>query len=96
MGVNVVLNNKGLAELRCSPGVQAELERLMERAKTQARASAPVESGDYKDSLEVTVDVTTGARPRARARLGSSVDYAMQVEAEHGTLNRALDAIGGE
>ncbi|HET6865465.1 MAG TPA: hypothetical protein VFH80_28310 [Solirubrobacteraceae bacterium] len=96
MGVDVRVNNQGLAELRCSPGVQAELERLMERAKSQARADAPVESGDYRDSLQVTVDVTKGARPRARARLGSDVDYAMQVEAAHGTLNRALDAIGGE
>ena len=68
-------------------------QRRIGRALSAAEASAPVESGAYKRSLRVE-RVEHPSRPVLR--VVADVDYAMQVEAEHGTLSRSLDAALGD
>lgn len=52
----------------------------------RARASAPVDTGAYRDSIRV-VDDPTGER--ARSRVVASVPYATLVESRTGNLRRA-------
>lgn len=84
----VKLNSKGVAELLKSSGVRADLTARGERVLASAQSSAPVASGAYKESLSVTQDTTD----RAVVRVGASVAHAFIVEANTGTLARALDA----
>lgn len=71
-------------------GVEAMLDAPAERALSAAQASAPVESGAYRDSLRVETDHTD----RMVKRVVSDVDYALVVEANTGNLARALDSAG--
>lgn len=89
----VSLIHSGMSELLHDPGVGGELERRMQRALVEAEASAPVVSGTYRDRLKVE---TVQHPSRVVVRLVADVDYAMIVEAAHGTLSRALDAAGGQ
>ena len=69
-------------------GVRDDLRDRAERVLSAAQAAAPVDTGAYQASLEVTEDTTD----RAAVRVGASVPYAMVVEADRGVLARALDA----
>lgn len=60
-----------------------------QRVLAAAKANAPVDSGDYKRSLEMDV-VQHPSRPVVR--VGAHVPYGMAVEAAHGTLARAKGA----
>lgn len=87
----VRLNHSGVADLLKDSGVRAELTRRMERVKQEAVSSAPVASGDYRDSIHIEQDTTD----RAAVRVVAGTDHALVVEARTGTLARALDAAGG-
>lgn len=88
----VVLNSAGIAELLKDVGVRAELHRRGEQVAEAARASAPVETGAYRDSI-VVVD---GESPsRAHVRIGATVQYAAVVELRTGNMARSLDAAAG-
>ena len=89
MPVRVRLNSAGMRALLKDPGVRADLVARGERVAAAARASAPVESGAYRASIGVTVDDHPS---RVAVHVGASVPYGMEVEADHGTLSRALDA----
>jgi hypothetical protein len=69
-------------------GVEGMLEDSAQRALSAAQGSAPVASGAYRDSLHIETDHTD----RMVKRVVSDVDYALVVEANTGTLARALDA----
>ena len=86
---DVKINPAGLRELYKSGGVRGELERRGGRVLAQAVATAPVDSGNYRASLRM---VSEDHPSRAAVHVGASVDYAWVVEADHGTLARALDA----
>lgn len=90
MATRVRLYHDGMEELLKSAGVRADLTGRAERVASAARASAPVESGAYRDSIHVEADTTD----RAAARVVAGVSYAMVVEANTGNLARALDAAG--
>ena len=87
----VVLNPAGVRALLHDPGVRADLTKRGERVLAAAQSSAPVESGDYRASLHLEVDDHPS---RVAVHVGVSVPYGMEVEADHGTLSRALDAAG--
>lgn len=89
MAVRVRLNSAGMRALLKAPGVQTDLLARGQRVAAAARASAPVESGAYRDGIDVEVDEHPS---RVAVHVGTSVDYGMKVEANHGTLARALDA----
>lgn len=69
-------------------GVEALLEEHAQQALSAAQNAAPVASGTYRDSLHIETDKTD----RMVKRVASDVDYALVVEANHGTLSRALDS----
>lgn len=81
------LNSKGIQSyLDGGGGVDALLESEAQDRLSRAQSSAPVVSGDYKASLHVETVHTD----RMVKRVVADVDYAMKVEADHGTLARAL------
>ena len=90
----VVLDSRGVSALLSAPGVRAELERRAQAVAGTARATAPVQSGAYRDSITVE----SGTSPhdgRARAIVKASAPHAHLVEARTGNLARALNSAGG-
>lgn len=81
----------GMAELLVADGVRERLREIGGRVLEQARSTAPVATGAYRDSLELVEDTTD----RAVVRVGSPLPYAPSIEARTGHLARALDAAGG-
>jgi hypothetical protein len=88
--VEIKLDHHGMASLLKSGGVQSELRSRAERVAEAARASAPVETGEYRDAIAVADDTTD----RAVVRVGSTAPHAFIVEAATGNMARALDAAG--
>ena len=96
--MRVRLLHDGMAELLNDPGVVDKVMEEARKVRDHARTIAPVASGAYRDSIEVTESSTKLKRdrkPRFAANIGSDLPYAVAVEAHHGTLVRALDAAGG-
>lgn len=89
--VRVKLNSAGMRALLNDPGLRADLTTRAERVLAAAKASAPVDSGEYRDSLHIVDDTTD----RAVVRVGSSAPHGLLVEMKTGNLARALDAAGG-
>lgn len=92
--VRVDLNRSGVEDVLSAPGVVAELRRRAEAVADAAIASAPVKTGNYRDSIHVEVDESP-VDGRARARVVASAPHAHLVEARTGNLARALNAAGG-
>jgi hypothetical protein len=90
--VKVTLNSAGVREVLHAPGLVADMQSRMERVAAAARGSAPVVSGEYRDSIH-TVTVDHGDRMAVQVVADS--DHAMAVEAATGNLARSLDAAGG-
>lgn len=86
------LNHGGMAELLKSAGVRAALTARQERTLARAKATAPVATGAYRDSLHIEQATTD----RAVVRVVSDSAHALVVEANTGNLARALDAAGGD
>ncbi|MGL5828193.1 MAG: hypothetical protein ACRC0L_01330 [Angustibacter sp.] len=84
------LNSAGMAELLVSAGLAADMMARAERVAESVRGSAPVATGTYRASIRTQAVVTD----RAVARVVADVPYAPAVEADTGTLLRALDAAG--
>lgn len=87
------LNAAGVADVLQSDDIARELTARMEAALAKAQADAPVDSGAYRASLRL---VQTVFDNRVAVSLVAEVAYALAVEADTGTLSRALDAAGGE
>lgn len=81
--VKVKLNNKGFAELRNSPEVQADLTARARRI--QAAAGDGFEARDASPG-------TKGARPRARASVGTASIKGNMRQGRDPVLQNALDA----
>lgn len=69
-------------------GVENMLEESAQRVLSAAQSSAPVRSGDYRDSLHIETDHTD----RMVKRVVSDAPHAFVVEANTGNLSRALDS----
>ena len=87
----VVLDHAGMKALLNDLGVRAELTRRMGPVLAAARASAPVDTGAYKASIDL-VQATTD---RAVVRVVATDWKAPLVEANTGNLAWSLDAAGG-
>lgn len=88
--VKVKLNSPGVKSLLNSKGVENHLLDLAKKVETQAKATAPVRSGSYRDSIRAFTEHTD----RAVARVIADVDYSLALEAGTGNLTKALDAAG--
>lgn len=69
-----------------SSQVRAMVDLAAERAAAQARASAPVDTGTYRDSIHVEHEQ---AAHRQIALVVADAPHAMYVEARTGNLARA-------
>lgn len=88
----VKLNHAGMRDLLRDPGVRAELTRRAELVLQEATANAPVDTGAYRDGLQIIQDTTD----RAVVRIAGTAPHSHLVEAKTGNLARALDAAGGQ
>lgn len=84
----VKLNSRGVGDLLKSDAVRASLTVRAERILAAAKASAPVVTGNYRNGLKIVQDTTD----RAAVRVAGTAPHSHLVEANHGTLARALDA----
>jgi Bacteriophage HK97-gp10, putative tail-component len=82
-------NDSFIPGLAKSPEVRAIVQAKAEQVAAAARASAPVDTGDYRDSIHVEM-VTTPFR--VVGKVVASSDHAMLVESQTGNLKRALRA----
>lgn len=91
MARKVRLLSRGMDDLLDDPGVTKELRRRADRVAAAARASAPVDTGTYRDSITVEVAETD----RTVVRVVAKDPKSHVIEARTGNLSRALDAAGG-
>lgn len=84
---DVRMNIHGLREVLRSEGMQQVLRDAAEPIAARARATAPVDSGEYRDSIHVETEVH---RYVAVARVVASDRKAPIIEAKTGNLARAL------
>lgn len=89
----VKIHSAGIRDILTSSGVESHLRARMEVAAAAARASAPVASGAYRDSIHVE---EVRRQDRVVVRVVADVPHALAVEAGTGNLARALDAAGGD
>ena len=87
MARKVKMNIQGLREVLKSSETQAVLRSHAEKSAAAARASAPVDSGEYRDSIDVETRVH---RHVAVARVVAHASHSMVVEAKTGNLARSL------
>lgn len=81
------LNRAGMEGLLKSAGVAAMLSTHANRVASAARDIAPVDSGEYRDSIEVYSEMHP---TRVAVHVGSTAPHGLIVEAKTGTLARAL------
>jgi hypothetical protein len=86
----VQLISSGMRDLLTDPGVVDDLERRGRNVAAQARSSAPVATGAYRDSIEVVTVRHDEGRPVVQVH--ATVPYALLIEARTQNLSRALDA----
>lgn len=85
----IEVNRAGIGRILNSTEVRAMLRDRVKAVAGTARATAPVESGEYRDSIEAVVEQHKD-RPVGRAYARS--DHSTAVESIHRTLGRALAA----
>jgi hypothetical protein len=88
----VTLNRRGIATLLHSRGVERDVEHRAERVAAQAKRIAPKVTGTYAENIEAWTEDNPS---RVVGRAGSSVEYAVAVEAVHRVFGRAIDAARG-
>lgn len=89
--VRVTMNHGPSTDFLKTAEVRGILREVAAPVAARARATAPVDSGSYRDSIEV-VDATTD---RAIVRVVAKAPHSHIVEARTGNLARALGSEGG-
>lgn len=91
MADSVDFNDAFFEQLGRSPAVVAKCVAKANQVAAAARASAPVDSGDYKNNIRVEVQ----SRGRRNAAVVVASDWkSLLVESKTGNLARALKAVG--
>lgn len=92
-------DNKGMAQLATSRGIQDAMVAAGRRGQSFAESIAPVgRTGVYSSSFQVLPATTVAGRPRgprAAARLENYARHAIVVERRQQVLARSVDAIRG-
>lgn len=88
MATRVKMNSAGVKEVLNSSGTRALLTSKAGPVLSAAQSGAPVDTGEYRDSLGIVQDTTD----RAVVRVVSTAPHGLIVEARTGNLARALDA----
>lgn len=87
----ITLNHAGMRQLLNGADMARDMLRRAQRVASVARAGAPVDTGEYRDSIRAEVVHTD----RAVGRVVSDTDHTLVVEAKTRNLGRSLDAAGG-
>lgn len=90
--VKVEMNSAGIKALLSGSEMASHMRELADRVLDAAESSAPVDSGEYQDSLYADTEQT---KDRVRGIVASTDPKALYVSAKTGNLSRALDAAGG-
>lgn len=91
MAENVEFNDAFFEQLGRSPAVVAQCVAKANQVASTARASAPVDTEDYKKGIRVEVQ----SRGRRDAAVVVASDWkSLLVESKTGNLARALKAVG--
>lgn len=93
---DITIDEAALATLLHKPGVQRDLHHRADRVVEAAKDTAPVDTGEYRDSIHVEDG------PDASVLVVSHTDHSIYVEhgtrepghPAHFTLTNALDAAG--
>lgn len=85
----VNLNRRGIGQQLKSPETARLLRERAGRVAARARSTAPVDSGEYRDEIEVVME---DHGDRLVARVYAESDHSVFVEAKHRTLGKALAA----
>lgn len=86
--IRITINPAGIKELLNRAETRAMLTEKARHVLALAQEIAPVESGAYKASLRIE----QGTTDRAVVAVIAGTDHAFVVEANTGTLRKALDA----
>jgi hypothetical protein len=86
------LNPAGIVELLKSESLAADMRRRVATVEERAKSTAPVVSGDYRDSI---TSGTFDDGDRTSGYVQADVAYACEVEVRHRTLGAALGDAGG-
>jgi hypothetical protein len=85
----VKTNGQEVINIMKSGAMESFIASRAALVQSAAQSNAPVDEGDYRDSIEVMIEQHP---TRVVAHIGATVDYAMIVEANTGNLSRALDS----
>lgn len=87
----VEIDTRGFGKVMAGSEVAGALEGIAEEKASAARSSAPVVTGEYRDSIDVESDTwRRGAAQMARSRVVAHDRKSLIVEAKTGNLKRAL------
>lgn len=92
------IDKKMFAEITKSDPVQAELKKRADEAAVYARSIAPVETGAYRDSIEVVaVDYPerSGWRLQATDYKAVWVEYGTETLPAHAVFEKTRDHVEG-
>lgn len=84
-----VFDNAAMDELARGAGITGAVVEAAERIAAQVRADAPVDSGDYKASIQVTVK----QQRRSVALVESTDPKALIIESKTGVMARAAKKV---
>ena len=85
----IVFNQKYFDAILRESKVEAVVDAAAEKVLAAAKASAPVDTGDYRNSLHIEHH---NAKYRRSARVVGDDDKTMLIEAKSGNLARAVKA----
>lgn len=85
-GLRIKLNSRDFERFLKSDDVRPSLREVAEGWASTARRTAPVDTGEYRDSIKVVEDTTD----RAVARVVTTAPHGLIVEARTGNLKRAM------
>lgn len=89
MGVTVKFNDRYFDEILNSAGVKAMTRRAAEKTLEYAKAHAPVDSGDYRDGLQIE---EVKHAHRTTCMVVGTDKKTLLVESKTGNLRKALKA----
>lgn len=85
-GVRIKLDSRGMGAVLKSDEMRPPLRAVAERWAETARSTAPVDTGEYRDSIKV-ISATTD---RAVERVITTAPHGLLVETKTGNLKRAM------
>lgn len=83
----VRLNSRQVRKALTSNDVESALDAVAQRILADAKDRAPVDTGEYRDSLEIVHDVTD----RSVVRIVANSTHGLAVEARDAVLGVALN-----